>query len=516
MVAISTGNSTPAKPSFDNVGAQPPSLQSHPESDQCKNIVTPSTRNLDRTLVSPPQVDAVTPTEASRFSVAQQHLMSGAIDNITSAFSSPCKASLASTTPRTWNSDLKKDTVQDNSPSGSQIRSRRLQGPTDDRRKSVYRKRDQSVLGDGSPSKVPRAVIPDNSSKPLSRVALSDKIEQLYRANEKERELRVTQSLTKTQVPQQQTVGKFGASSGRGNDLPQPSLAIRPVRRESKVSAMRKMFDERFGTKPPPVKLSPIRQRHISTAAAHDKQQEKVVAGVGVYTPRTFSPVPQVADKTLASPFPKPVHQSLIHKAKTMPFVKAIELQRTESPKTKDARLRSKTVVDRVKLFEGGQEMPQKLAQPSRRRAFTRKLNKSLRGLFEGNSRKSPEIDGSTNANADNGGSALPNQMGPDLNDPAAKLGPRNSIVGRWNQIPQSPPRPMSSGGDGASSDREYFPNVEEDVVRLVVKAVDCGLREPRPVRAIEMKRMVLLCRERVGEMMDKEKGDKVGPKKQH
>jgi hypothetical protein len=47
-----------------------------------------------------------------------------------------------------------------------------------------------------------------------------------------------------------------------------------------------------------------------------------------------------------------------------------------------------------------------------------------------------------------------------------------------------------------------------EAVRMMVIKEAECGLKQPKPLRVVEMKRMMALCRrDRVGGMMDKEKG---------
>jgi hypothetical protein len=45
-----------------------------------------------------------------------------------------------------------------------------------------------------------------------------------------------------------------------------------------------------------------------------------------------------------------------------------------------------------------------------------------------------------------------------------------------------------------------------EGVNEMIVKEVECGLKQPKPMRATEMKRMVLLCRDRVAGIMDEER----------
>ncbi len=75
--------------------------------------------------------------------------------------------------------------------------------------------------------------------------------------------------------------------------------------------------------------------------------------------------------------------------------------------------------------------------------------------------------------------------------------------MGRWNSYTKA----NATGGDGTASMKGSSPTGMEDLSPLVVKEVECGLKHPKPLRVAEMKRMMLLCRERIGVARDKERG---------
>jgi len=72
--------------------------------------------------------------------------------------------------------------------------------------------------------------------------------------------------------------------------------------------------------------------------------------------------------------------------------------------------------------------------------------------------------------------------------DSIAKRGKRNTTVGRWNIPP-----PPSQDLDGPA-------------VEMIVKEAECLLKEPKPMRLVEMKRMIWLCREKPGVSLYKER----------
>jgi hypothetical protein len=84
------------------------------------------------------------------------------------------------------------------------------------------------------------------------------------------------------------------------------------------------------------------------------------------------------------------------------------------------------------------------------------------------------------------------------------KVGKRGTMGGGRSMMPKVP---AASSGDGTMSDAIGSTGMEAERM-MVIKEAECGLKQPKPLRVVEMKRMMALCRrDRVGGMMDKEKG---------
>lgn len=58
---------------------------------------------------------------------------------------------------------------------------------------------------------------------------------------------------------------------------------------------------------------------------------------------------------------------------------------------------------------------------------------------------------------------------------------------------------PKPTGTDGAASEKLFASPFREEQDDVIIKEADCHLKEPRPLRAFEMKRMLMLCRGRAG-----------------
>jgi len=56
---------------------------------------------------------------------------------------------------------------------------------------------------------------------------------------------------------------------------------------------------------------------------------------------------------------------------------------------------------------------------------------------------------------------------------------------------------------------RRDQPEVPELPYALIVKEVECSLQEPKPLRLVEMRRMMILCRDKVGAVVEKDTAKK-------
>ena len=194
-------------------------------------------------------------------------------------------------------------------------------------------------------------------------------------------------------------------------------------------------------------------------------------------SPKTIQDIPNLKAGNLAVPS---------HDLNVPPLAAATQKQSNKG---------SSTIKDRIKLFESIQQTKKPEAEKNKS-SYARRIRTSMKSLFE--SRKSD----------DDGGRGLSNKEVKDIinefHDMGAllpKTGKRGTLIGRWT-FPGIPP---SNTTDGTVSERGGSP-CGEGVTVMIVKEVDCGLKQPKPVRVTEMKRMMLLCRDRVGSIIEKEK----------
>lgn len=82
----------------------------------------------------------------------------------------------------------------------------------------------------------------------------------------------------------------------------------------------------------------------------------------------------------------------------------------------------------------------------------------------------------------------------------ATRAKKRKTFIEKWNFKLPGPPTPAAEyegAEDFVSLSSSSGTDMSGEV--MVVKEADCGLREPKPLRITEMKRMMLLCRGRAG-----------------
>jgi hypothetical protein len=172
-------------------------------------------------------------------------------------------------------------------------------------------------------------------------------------------------------------------------------------------------------------------------------------------------------------------------------------------------RAKSKAIEDRVKLFDGIGPQKHGGKMEKKERSFSGLVGSSItsmrRSFFERDARRKPDVDIHEKKRALTGKEVQ--SIVDEFQDGAVdgKIGKRKRIVGRWNVVPQRQARTSVSKVTN-ENDRtsRYSLESESD---MVVKEARCGLKQPKPMRATEMKRMVMLCREKVGTTMGKEKG---------
>ncbi len=151
------------------------------------------------------------------------------------------------------------------------------------------------------------------------------------------------------------------------------------------------------------------------------------------------------------------------------------------------------TIKERIKLFENTEEATK--LEYGKKSSYARRIRKSMQSLFE---RKSDDVE---ERGLD--GQEVQDVMSEFQDNEVllAKTVKRDACSGTWKTFVGAPSR----GTDGTRSEKGIRSPVGEGVTVMIVKEAECGLEQPKPVRVTEMRRMMLLCRERIGSIMDKE-----------
>ncbi|KAK2625677.1 hypothetical protein QTJ16_004989 [Diplocarpon rosae] len=482
---VSTGGNTQAKPSANNTPiVNTPFSLARTWSRDKEYLLTPSTASSRRACVR--KQAAFTPTKAGKKSLSSgAHLDSGSTPSLLHTRSSPSKYTPSNTSPRATQGVIQHGNVEEPSPRMLFARRRRQNAPV-------------PVLALGGDGTAPLfGSIQDEGSMPLSRRRLSNKISELYSAKSLEK-----QPDNKQKAAEQESALPSIASSQTGLEHEElnSGAAKNSERRYSRVAAMRKIFDHNLAARSPPSKATLLDAQPDFQQIFPSRQQ-----GLPKPKPITVQPPPP-------TPLPLPVPKDRRESApapgtvSTLPKVTKTWPSQSSSPTKKLPQPKSKVIGDKLKIFEAIPQNTDNAEQSSRRSIFRRRLSKSLRSLFEPPVRKSQEEAEEGKLNIPVGKPPKEKRVvSPDGN---GVIGKRNAVVGRWNSFS---PAPVASGIDGTMSQRQSVSQVKEGIAETVVKGVDCGLEEPRPVRAIEMRRMSLLCRDRAGDIVDNQRGRRAG-----
>lgn len=344
---------------------------------------------------------------------------------------------------------------------------------------------------------------------------ISDKIEQLYRAKSMERKFgepsQTVQQLGKTFV--------HTANSKRTNQI--SSFSARrsskkdPIgRKQSKVADMKKLFDVGFDSKPSPTNIPIPNLYQAPTISNFPSFAKDEVSVCSLVKPPTPPPLPLQKAMRSSTVSPKTVKRTALDSNDSKSLDNdSLALQTTTSnqaffeanevlPAPKISPRKSTVILDKVKHFEtlrlGKEKMPCQNQEPR----LIRKVRRSLRSIFEPPMWKSKE------------GSDTPKQAIINVKDVQEVVDEfqdknRDTVTKRTlNSYKWQPIVPHSkvTSTDGAMSIGCVNSPEQEEVEVLIIKEVECGLKHPKPLRVVEMKRMMMICRERVGAFGDKEK----------
>lgn len=163
-------------------------------------------------------------------------------------------------------------------------------------------------------------------------------------------------------------------------------------------------------------------------------------------------------------------------------------------------RGRSKVIEDRIKLYEDIVEKitPEK-AQKKEEDFLGRTIGSSMinkrRTLFDLSECKKPTAEETKRGLSGEDLQSIIDELQKESQDGAND---------KWNAVPQ---RKAEKGTDKNDKSGGSSHSSLDSEVEMVVKEVQCGLIQPKPTRAAELKRMRLLCRGKGGNTARREKG---------
>ncbi|CZT41226.1 uncharacterized protein RSE6_00945 [Rhynchosporium secalis] len=511
---VSAGDTPRANPTTTANTATPTTPVSFPRSRLLDKsyFLTPSTGSSKRTCAELPDVDAVTPTRSARTSIGRQSLKFGPVQNRPLNQTSPGGSFHSDVTSKAAKGTRQYGNGQDASPSRIAVQRQRLSGPIRERRNTTVATKAQAASGTGGDGSVPPPTAGDDESDKLSsRRIVSSKIEELYRA----RSLEVKRDNARGTAKQPELTANLSTEASKRQLLEKKTVESRPGKlaeiTRTKVAAMRKLFDGKFSPKSaspePCCGLDPILDAVDTPSSPPSSPPEERIHEQTSVTPPApewcgLSPTPTPSPKTLSQVIdvkPSNIAQAPGVSERANAWEKSMTGAMHSSSLTKKASpTRSKLIEEKLKKFENTSES----AQPGRGKMFRRRLSKSLRSIFEISSRRSQEEEP---------GKSKPPVALAKYERTWSPVGEgagikRGTIVERWAKTPTA----FSSQGDGTASERESI-SLSEDVEfgKMIRKSAECSLRQPRPVRAVEMQSMARICKDRVGGTMDRDKGER-------
>jgi hypothetical protein len=293
---------------------------------------------------------------------------------------------------------------------------------------------------------------------------------------------------------------KQDAPSAKARTLPRADITRQTVfedqkgRTRSRVADIRMRFEGVVTPKPPTLVIPPSLSMPLFSNKSPFSIDKRANSEIPAPPPPSPVYLPPNESKRSANVSPKTLLK--MSKAGNMKLPQnCLDIPPPLATIQKQPNKGSSTIRDRIKLFESIQQS-KKTDSEKNKSSYARRIRTSMKSLFE--SRKSDE----------DGGRELSSQemkeIMNDFHDTEAllpKTGKRGTLIGRWTFSGIPPPDTT----DGTRSEKGGSP-CGEGVTVMIVKEVDCGLKQPKPVRVTEMKRMILLCRDRVGSIIEKEK----------
>ncbi|KAG9234321.1 hypothetical protein BJ875DRAFT_461833 [Amylocarpus encephaloides] len=335
------------------------------------------------------------------------------------------------------------------------------------------------------------------------RANLGSQIEALYKAKSIERQVENSEVNTEGQVEKTHSLLRFEAHDpDQPKDDKTTDYGTEEYLSPSKVLQMKRKFEiqPKVDTpKPPNSILQPLTMddRVAEATPIKPRQPQPIPVPSPILSTRTSDISPRATlenstldtQKTTLSKFPR----------NTEPTPLKIKQSRT-----------SNNLEDRIQLFEDIGQRKAKLNSRGKRSISAKHGNpiSSRRRIFEKTFRKPAEkriLDD---------GQCLSVKDVRDVVDEVEKAeadrkpSKRRSFGGRWSLFPQDTTLERRSIAAHRSSKGDTINLLQRTSgsLEMVIKEAGCGLREPKPMRLVEMKRMLLLCREKAGFLSEKDR----------
>lgn len=323
---------------------------------------------------------------------------------------------------------------------------------------------------------------------------ISSKLEEIYRARSLE--------------GKQESLREFGrsqdAASARAKILPRADISRYIALEDEKGRTRSTVADIRMKFEPTSAPKSPFQAAPpslpmplFSNISPFSKDRRVKTEMPAPSPPHPVFPPPHDLKRS-ANISPKTVHEAPTDYKRSLPIQDILEIPLPLHATEKQSSKGSGTIRDRIKLFEIIQQTKKQECEKNKV-SYAHRIGTSVKSLFE--LRKSDESDARGLRSQEVQGIIDEFQ---DTEVLLPTTGKRGTLVGRWTKFQEVLP---SNTTDGTMSEKGIGSPCEEGITLMIVKEAECGLKQPKPVRVMEMKRMMLLCRERVGSIIDKEKG---------
>ena len=494
FTAVSNGVKTQAKPSVA------PQVPLTPLSRRFNNDTEPpsmrSTVNSKQTITSTKSKTPVTPTKLSHISIPKRRNL----------FSAQTKSN-----PLCFQDSPTKSTTTNTSPLTSLTAWTQPDGPADRGRPFLHKDtalKHSKALSSTKPDTSQycengrRGTLqwPRTKTKPLSVTQrnVSDKIEAFYRARSLERKLEnardfnVGPPLVPLVEQRKDEAEQNAAKNIRNMECNE--------RRMSKVAKLKMLFES---------DLAPQSSNQESPSSEAKCQRNTVVAGKELKKthPASLSsppPPPQLPRlKRGGSIVSRELYLEAIPPVPQPIYVRAgqDDISRPSQTSGRSPRTKSKIIGEKVNMFERTGYSDRVIEPRLTHGTLTKEIGKSTTGMYK-NLFEKPLMGQNEVYDVTKGKWFVSESDVKEIVDEfqdtemIGKTGKRRTVIGRWNTIvpqpltiaPKSFPAVTAGGIDGAGADHRQ---------EMVVKEAQCGLKEPKPLRIVEMKRLMLLCREK-------------------